>query len=303
MLARRLIPVLPLLLLCGLTVCTIADDESTPRPIRARPPVFPQTLIDLFSREVQTSLPEARPVQPVAPQAPANFNWSRLIDADTLEDEIKSYKPILAAELKSASAFKSGGAKKCGRALSMLAVCFAIGAEYDGAFRWKSQAPGARDVFARGAAACDQPTDATFEIVKARAQDLDALLRGDALPESQVGPITSDWRRVTERTQLMGRMEDAQQRGLSVWTASEAYFAKNADKIHREAMILAALSEVIARPSFDFSDDKAFVNYALTLQKNATDVLAGLKANNYEQVRRAVSSATRSCTACHGAYR
>jgi hypothetical protein len=304
---RRSIFLLLPLALVALSLRAFAADGDSSRPVRSRPPVFPQTLIELFSGDVQTTMtgPVASANSSAQPKdaVPSKLTWSKLIDIDVLEDEIKSYKPLLAADLRTPSVFKAGGYKKCQRDLSMLAVCFAIGAEYDGPFRWKNQAVGARDLFARSGFHCTEPTDAALMECKSRAQDLDALLRADIISVSEAPTMTGDWKAIAERTMLMSRMEQAQARGLTIWTANQGNFTKNTDKIRREAMILAALADVIARSDFEFCDDKVFVGFAQALQKNCLEVLDGVKANNFEQTRKAVGNVTKTCTACHGAYR
>ena len=68
--------------------------------------------------------------------------WSKLISADTLQDEIKSLQPQLADDVKTLQGFLGGGNKKARQDLSQLAAEFAIVGEYDGDVRWKNQAPG-----------------------------------------------------------------------------------------------------------------------------------------------------------------
>jgi hypothetical protein len=290
----------------ALSLRGLAADGDSAKPVRARPPVFPSNVVELFSSDVQT--PTSRPAPSAnsgatPADATVNSTWAKLIGSDVLEDEIKSFKPLLAADLRATGAFKGGGYKKCHRELSMLAVCFAIGTEYEGPFRWKNQAVAARNLFATAGLHAMQPTDAALEELKLRAQDLDILLRGDTLATSNAEAAPNQWNKIAERPALMSRMEQAQQRGLAVWTANAALFAKNTDKIRHEAMILAALAEVIARPDYELSDDKVFVGYAQALQKNCLEVLDGVKASNFDQTRKAVGNVTKTCAACHGAYR
>ncbi len=72
--------------------------------------------------------------------------WSKLISADTLQDEVKSLAPLLADDVKTQQGFLGGGYKKSRRTLSLLAAAFAIVNEYDGDVRWKNQAARARFV-------------------------------------------------------------------------------------------------------------------------------------------------------------
>jgi cytochrome c556 len=75
------------------------------------------------------------------------------------------------------------------------------------------------------------------------------------------------------------------------------------DRIRHEATILATLAEVLMKPGLESADDKEYVGHAKALQKSALEVLAGVKANNFEQTRTAVGNISKSCTACHATYR
>jgi hypothetical protein len=82
-------------------------------------------------------------------QAKSAGGWSKLIDAETIETEIKRVGPSLAKATRSPSEFKGGGYKECRREFSLLAMLFGITAEYDGDIRWQDASPTLRDLFSR----------------------------------------------------------------------------------------------------------------------------------------------------------
>ena len=80
----------------------------------------------------------------------AAFAWSKLIDAETLETEIKRLAQAVAQDVTSPSEFKGGAYQACRRHFSVLATLFAIAAEYDGEVRWQDAAAGAARLVCAG---------------------------------------------------------------------------------------------------------------------------------------------------------
>src|SRR5262249_44984187 len=144
--------------------------------------------------------------------------WPKLISADTLQDEIKSLAPLLADDVKTQQGFLGGAYKKSRRTLSLLAAAFAIVNEYDDDVRWKNQAAGARDLFARSGLNCKASTEQTYRDVKQRSEDLAGLIRGETLPASK-SEVTTDWGKVADLLPLMSRLEAAQRDRIGPWTA------------------------------------------------------------------------------------
>src|SRR5262245_35232673 len=144
--------------------------------------------------------------QQLAVGAPT-FAWSKLITAETLQDEIKSLAPLLADDVKTQQAFLGGANKKSRRTLSMLAAAFAIINEYDADVKWKGLAPAARDSFAKAGFNCKAATEQTFREAKGRSDDLAALLRGESpTPPTDVEP-KNQWGKVANLSPLMSRLE------------------------------------------------------------------------------------------------
>ena len=77
--------------------------------------------------------------------------WAKVISPSAIEDEIKAIKLTVDKDITTPTKFASSGFKKARKSFSMLAMLFAITAEYDGDVRWKKDAHNLRDVFARSA--------------------------------------------------------------------------------------------------------------------------------------------------------
>ena len=105
--------------------------------------------------------------------------WSKLIDAETIETEIKRLAPEVAKATTTPSEFKGGAFKECRRHFSVLAALFAVDAEYDGEVRWQDAAPALRDSFARAGHNCKAASDQTYQEATQRKQDLADLIAGN----------------------------------------------------------------------------------------------------------------------------
>jgi cytochrome c556 len=238
------------------------------------------------------------------PNSPDNGTsaWSKLISADTLQDEIKSLSPLLADDVKTQQGFLAGAYKKSRRTLSLLAAAFAIINDYDGDVRWKSQAAGVRDLFARSGMNCKASTEQTFRDVKQRSDDLATLLRGETLEGPKAEP-TNDWSKVANLLPLMSRLELAQRDRITPWTAGAAELKKNAAAIEHESEMVAALAEVISRPGMENADDEKFRGYAKALQKSALELRQAVSNDNYDAARTAAGSLSKACANCHADFR
>ena len=172
-----------------------ADGPANSGKKRVLPPKWDQRTLDKFFSDARSTLEGERPnfnsgasiaasktilarqvgerKRPITPTPADDFAWSKLISPESLQDEIKSYQNLVKDDVKNPSAFKGEGFKRARRNFSMLAVAFAVIAEYDGDVRWKNQALAARDLFAKTGFNCKVATDQSFSDAKARADDLD----------------------------------------------------------------------------------------------------------------------------------
>jgi hypothetical protein len=230
------------------------------------------------------------------------FSWSTLVSEDTLTDEVKDMKELVATAASSPTVFKGGGYEKARDAFSSLAVCFGVIAEYDGEVRWQRHAETARDLFARAGVNCKVGTDQSMAEAKARLEDLGKLLDGSP-PQGR--PERSEdflWSQLAGRSPLMRRLEQAEATVLEA-TAAKGDFDRQRDELRHAAEIIAMIGEVIQRPDFDDHDDDAYRGYAAAMRDAAAGIPAAVDRRDYPAARDAVVGIRKSCTDCHGDYR
>jgi cytochrome c' len=285
-------------------------------PKFARPPKFPPAVEGIFFDDPRKELKGERPDYEHAAQGSATntaaesgdagaaggFAWSKLIDAATIESEIKRLGTLMDKDVTTPTEFKGGGYKLCRRDFSLLAALFAVTGQYDGDARWKEIAPGLRDQFARAGYNSKAGSDQTFNEATQRKQELADLIHGNR-PQVPKAEAAADWAHVADRPPLMQRLNIAQQERLTKWVADANNFKKNRDDARHEAQLVAMIAEIISRPGFDDADDQQYQGFAHQLQQAAIDAAAAAQQGDYEKSRQAVGRAGKACTACHEAFR
>lgn len=234
--------------------------------------------------------------------ATGGFKWSALASEDTLVDEIKDVKSVIAKACAKPTDFKGGGFEDARVAFSSLAVAFGVIAAYDGDIRWQKDAATARDLFGRAGFNCKVGTEQSFNESKARLDDLEAMLDGNA-PKGK--PDRDDdfrWSQVAGRPALMNRLEQAQD-AMRPAIASKADFMGRLGELLHAAEMIAVIGEVIRQPDYEFQDDDTYLGYAAAMRDAAAEVRAACEKKDYEAARAAVGKIEKSCDTCHGDYR
>jgi hypothetical protein len=298
------------------------DGRSPPREImRAKPPaaVWDKPTAKTFHEDAFAELEGTRPdfgaaapraaaaggTQPaggVAPAASGGFKWSALVSEETLTDEIKDMKSVVATAVASQSDFKGGGYDKAREAFSAVALCFGVIAAYDQDVRWKKDADTARDLFARVGFNCKVGTEQSFNESKLRVADLETLLEGGSPTARPDREEDFRWSQVAGRPALMSRLESADG-VLAAATASKGDFDKAVERVLRDAEIVALIGEVIQREEFEYFDDDTYRGYAAAMRDAALRVRDAAHKKDYEAARSGLGELKKSCDSCHGDYR
>jgi hypothetical protein len=305
------------LLLYVISAMAFAKEANGPTK-RARPPKWSADVLDAFFDDARTQLVGKRPeyraiavaeteTSPTAaaagaPSPSAVATWSQLIDAETIETEIKRLSQAIGKSVTTPTAFKGGAFEDCRRDFSELAVLFAVAADYDGNVRWKESAPGLRELFARAGRNCKVGTDQTYNESTQRKQDLAELVSGSR-PKLPKADAESDWSTIADRPPLMQRLNVAHQDRLTKWLANERQFKQNSDDVRHEAQIVATIADVIGREGFEYADDEEYAKPLHELRQAAIDISAAVELDNFEQAQKSINRAAKACADCHELYR
>ncbi|MBM4003280.1 MAG: hypothetical protein FJ295_08335 [Planctomycetes bacterium] len=230
--------------------------------------------------------------------------WASRIDGSVIEDEVKAVRIEVDECVTNPTDFAGRGYKLARMHFTTLAMLFGIASEYDGNVRWKSDAPSARDAFARAAANAKAGGNAqVYAEAKARKQDLQALIGGEGFANKTNAEAKTVWGQTCDRLPLMQRLELSQSMRMQPWTADKAGFKANKESLLHEAQIVAAIGEVLSREGMADADADEYTAFCHSLKKGALDVLEAIKLDNDDLARKAVGDINLSCDKCHGSYR
>jgi hypothetical protein len=286
-----------------------------PEP-RAKPPQWSQDVRDAFFDDARQKLDGPRPdyeqlsqtsaaaqsASAAGQAAAASFAWSQLIDAETIETEIKRLAESVAQAVAAPGQFKADGFKECRRDFSELAVLLGVAGEYDGPVRWQDVAPGLRDELARAGRNAKAGSDQTYQEATARKQDLDDLIRG-ARPQVPPAAKAPEWGQLADLSPLMQRMNIAELGRIKPSLADATQFKQHRDEVRHEAQVLAMIAEVIGREGFDNWDEAEYAGYRQELRQGATELTKAAAGDNFDAARAANVRIIKACTECHADYR
>lgn len=233
----------------------------------------------------------------------AGSGWSALISGTTLENEIKSLKLRVDQNVTTPSDFAGKGYKLARRDFSMLAMLFAIAGEYEGDVRWKSDAPAARDVFARTAANAKVGTSQVFQEAKLRKDELTDMVGGASPFSGKGGEAKASWKDVCNRSPLMQHLEAVWEPELKPLLADKGQFNANSDKVQHNAEIMAAIGRVLAKDGMEDADSEEYKKFCDALRDGAKAIAEAVKSKNYEQATQGGATIGKACTECHENYR
>lgn len=242
-----------------------------------------------------------------APAAPsgggnADSGWSKIVSSTTIEDEVKAIKLSVDKDVTTPTEFAGKGYKEVRRSFTILAMLFGIISEYDSDVRWKTDAPTARELFARTAANAKVGTQQVYNESKLRKGDLDELLSGSLSAKSNAEAKVV-WNAVCDRSPLMQRLEIAHDTRLAQWTANKAEFNSKKEEILHEAQLVAAMGHVLMQEGMDDADADDYKSWCLSLKNAALDIADAVKLGNDDQARQAAGQISKACSDCHDKYR
>ena len=298
---------------------TLLAEEA--QPPRAKPPKeWPRDVREVFFDDARQQLVGSRPnygeaaaAAQVASNQSANaggaasdkasgVEWSKLVDADIIEAEIKRQLTPLQPLVATPAAFKGGGYRDCRNRFTWLATLFEVAGEYDDSVRWQDSAPALAQLFGRAGANCKVGTDQSFRESQLRVQDLGDLIRGGR-PELPAAQPDVGWDRIADRSPLMRRMETCLGEGISPNASDGRALKSNAEDLHHEAQLMAVMAEVILQPGFDYADDESYQGYATELRDAAVALTQAVELESFEAAQLSIGNMKKACSNCHDEFR
>ena len=238
--------------------------------------------------------------QATSAKLPSAGGWSKLIDIEDLQSEIKTMRSDLTKSLSNAGQYNQNFKSIAvdGGCVAALAV---IVQQHEQGLGWKPNARYVRDFGAQINLAATGLGRERFEQTKSAFERLTTVLDGsipaDAGEVDEVRPVQE----VASRKSLMKRIERAKD-WLKQDVNSESKFKSQTDAIRHEAAILAAFATVISMPGYEYVDNQDYQNFAKALTDGAVEAAGATSAQSYDDFQRAIDKVNKSCTDCHSAY-
>jgi hypothetical protein len=233
----------------------------------------------------------------------AGGNWSQWVSAATIEDTIKQLKQQIDRQITTPSDFAGKGHKLARRDFTLLAVLFAVAAEYDGDVRWKKEAAAARDAFGRSAANFKVGTTQAFNEARSRKDELAELIGGSSPFAGKEAEPAANWGQLAGRGPLMQFLEQVWEPRLKPALADKAKFTANAEQVLHDAELFALIGEVLAKEGMPDADASEYREFSHRLRDGARQVRDAVLQKNYEQASAASAVITKACAECHENYR
>ena len=293
--------------------------QTKPSVRRARPPKFEPDVSGIFSGDARDLLKGERPkpgssatssgsvANPVgsaneSPQSGGGKGWSKIVSADVLEAEVKRLSAKVSQDVTTPSNYAGGGYKRGRRHFTTLAAVFGVIAEYDGNVRWKREAPGLRDQFARAASNSKVGSQAAYNEAAQRKTELEEMIRGSS-PNVPDAEPSVPWKKVVDRPPLMNRLEQSFLNQLKGWTSSAGEFKTHSADAAHEAQIIALLAEILTRDNMPDHDDEEYARMARDMKAAALEIADAARNGGYDKASTAAGTISKSCSDCHDGYR
>jgi hypothetical protein len=245
--------------------------------------------------------PPKSPASAEKTEGAAQNDWSRLVEMDVLDAEVKRIRNELAAQLQSVGKYNSHY-QEIAVAGATLAVVAEIVAEHAGSVSWKNNAPLIRDLGMKIHDAASAPGSTASQATKTPYEQVVDVLDGNVPSGVAASQPRRDFSEVASRDAIMKRMDHSFQWLKKSGSAQQVLRKQSAEAIH-ESSLLAALGRVIAAGHYDSADDAKYKTHASELSKSAAAVAAAVKSEDAAAFTDAVGRVQKRCDACHADFR
>ena len=315
------------LLLVSLFACDAAFSQEKPAPQKVRRvkrvkrPVFNQAdgtasdetifFRDVYAEAIVGERPDvaalaestkSKSTEAATGEATAGDNsWSQLVDAASIEDEVKAQQQKVSQLVTTPVVFQTKF-DQVNQSFEILSVLFSVIRQYDGDVRWSEHAPAAQLLFQKAAVSSRTGAAAGFRYCKTRKEDLQELVRGGSVVATDPPPETIDWSEAADRTRLMVRLEEANEK-LKNFTANEGAFKGAVGEINHEANMIALMARVIILEGMPEAEEDEYVEYGRTMLDAAVELKSSAKLGDFNRASTATNLIGQSCADCHADWR
>lgn len=233
-----------------------------------------------------------------APSA-GDIDWSKLISAELLQDEIKQVRNRLTTNLRTLGNYNRNidSIASDGIVLSTLAM---IVQAHSGDINWKEKAPNIRNLSYDIYMNAEGTGRSSFDATEKPFVKVMTLMDGGPAPKEEVEAVVpfSD---IADRSSMMQRIEKAAN-WLQKDVVSESDMVDKQSDIRREAAVLATLGTIVSLPEYDSAQEEDYKKFIKQLIDNSVAASEATQTDNFEAYQTAISAVHSACGACHQKY-
>ena len=174
--------------------------------------------------------------------------------------------------------------------------------DYADAPSWKKNALLVRDVAAELGRESSSVGEKFYKPAREAYDKLDSLLSGSVPPGLESGPPKMQFVNISPRYPLMKRFERAQTY-LKGSVNNADLLKKEADKVQREAGMVALLAQVILSEGYDSADDDLYRELVSGVREGALKVVAAARDQEFDAYTAGLDLMYKSCTKCHSEFK
>jgi len=247
--------------------------------------------------------PVTTPAASETAAAPAggSSDWVALLGPEGFADESKAIRSNLTAKLQSVGTF-NGAYRDIQVDAAVLAALAQIAPDYSDAPSWKKNALLVRDVASELGRESSSVGEKFYKPAREAFDKLDSLLSGSVPPGLESGPPKMQFVNISPRYPLMKRFERAQTY-LKGSVNNADLLKKEADKVQREAGMVALLAQVILSEGYDSADDDLYRELVSGVREGALKVVAAARDQEFDAYTAGLDLMYKSCTKCHSEFK
>lgn len=247
-----------------------------------------------------TDKPAERPAETPSPPA-ASADWSAYIAMEQVQDESKRVRNQLKSLLQTPAAYSADFevVKMDGAVMAALAI---IVSESGDGVNWKPNAGYIRDYGFEIYDAAKGPAKPNFDKTLVAFENLQSVFDG-SIPAGAASPAaTRPYSEVASRYYVMRRMKLAFD-ALKLNINTEAKLKSEQEAALLEAMMLAAMSKVVASKDYSSADEPEYQAFMQEILSNCQAATAAIKDQQFEAFSNAMNAIDVTCKNCHSQYK
>ena len=235
------------------------------------------------------------------PKTGGGGDWKALADIADLEAEVKAIRNFLTQKMRTPASYRQDY-KKIQQAGATLAALGQVISQHPSDINLKKNALYVRDLGLAISEAASGRGVKEFRAAKVPYEQLIDTLNGSKPAGLKEPKKDAEFFDFADRGGLMYRMDDAHK-----WLSKEINTADkmkaDAERVKREASMIAVLMKVIGDKSYDSAEDTDYKGHVAESIKQADYIKAALKTGDFAKYEKAVSTIYNRCNQCHTKYR